>query len=531
MTADTARRAIAIYGWGVVAPGASNMSEFEALLERGETALRTTASNELGDALFPVGDPVFDLETYRPWIEERFGDARVQQLKSKMGDNALFAIGAFIQALGPSRKLESVLRELDEQCHVLVGSGVGDLPQSYAARASLDKAVGAWNRFWSNPSRNTARKRHAESRHMPAGAAPPTDPTTCEVDSDERHAARIAWEAFWARHSDARAAFEVRYAEIERMPVGDDAEKGPLHAIRARERAHRKLMDETGCPTPPWEAVDPKLVWAIQNVPAAQITMLLGTHGAAWAPVAACSTFGVALKCACDAIQRGEARAVVVGTCDPRPDPTLIAAFHRARLAPALGRVNFPFTSLFGTHIAGGACVWIIGDMEYCGAKGLSPVGPRIDGIAVSADAEHIITPSASGPKHAIRRAMSDASVLPADVALWESHATGTPGDVSELKLTHDFVTPDTAIGAHKGLFGHGMANSGGWELTAMALGLQRGRIASTGIAEASLHPWLRERYGHALVTQGRELRAGAGVKVMLGIGGVTACVVMRCAK
>lgn len=518
---------IAIFGWGLVAPGARDIRAFRTVLEQGVTALRPSPAGELGNGLFAVGDPDFDFDDYRDWVIARYGEPRFNQLKSKMGDNALFAIGACIQALESNPGLEAVVHEADLGTHVYIGSGVGDLPQSYAARASLDRATREWNRFWADRSRCAALRAFQDEGRLPPGPPPPVDPTTLEIDSEERYLARQAWDAYWAAHSEAREQFERAYAEIERTPVGDDPDKGPLHAIKHRQRMHRKLIEETGCPPPPWESVDPKLVWAIQNVPAAQITMLLNTHGPAWAPVGACSTFGVALKCGRDAIARGEAKIAIVGTTDPRPDPALISAFHRARLTPATGTVNFPFTSLFGTHVAGGACIWIIADVDYMAERGLRPLGPSIDGVAISSDAEHIITPSAHGPKNAIRAAIAEAGATPESIAIWDLHATGTPGDVSELKLIQEFIGPHTALTGRKGIFGHGMANAGGWELTALAIGLQEGRALPTGIDPTAIHPALRERYGQALVTTARPIAGRHGVKVMLGIGGITACVVL----
>jgi hypothetical protein len=520
------RRQVAIYGWGVVAPGARDVATFRAMVERATTAL-APARGELGDGLFAVGEPDFDIEAYRDFIVARHGEPRFNQLKSKMGDNALFALGACIQALESNPGLEAAVREADLGTHVYIGSGVGDLPQSYAARAALDQATRVWNRFWADRTRCAALRAFLDERHLPPGPPPPVDPATLPVDSEERFAARVAWDAFWARHSDARAQFERAYAEIERTPIGDDTEKGPLHAIKKRQSLHRKLLDETGCPTPPWQAVDPKLVWAIQNVPAAQITMLLETHGASWAPVGACSTFGVALKCGRDAITRGEAKVAIVGTTDPRPDPALISAFHRARLTPATGDVNYPLTSLLGTHVAGGACTWIIADVEYMAARGLRPIGPTIEGIGLSSDAEHIITPSASGPKNAIRAALAEAGATPETIAAWDMHATGTPGDASELRLIREFVGPQTRVSARKGLFGHGMANAGGWELTVLAMGLTEARALPTGVSPEAVHPALRAQYGETLVTHGGAVQGRHAVKLMMGIGGITACVVL----
>jgi 3-oxoacyl-[acyl-carrier-protein] synthase II len=520
-------RRIGVYGWGVVAPGARDVAALEALLRSGRTALTASGSAELGAGLFATGDPDFTLADYDGWIAARHGDAYLARMRTKMGENVQFAVGATIQALQCDARLEPMLRELDDGCQVFIGSGVSDLPESYRAAASLARATRVWNHFWAQPGHCAARRRFESERAMPPGAAPPLDPASLPVDSEERAEALGAWDAYWAGRSDELRLFLDRFGAIERMGADDvDHEKAHLNAIRKRVRAHRALVDEMGCPPPPWTAVSPNLIWNIQNAPAAQVTMLLDVHGAAWAPVGACSTFGVALKCGRDAILRGEARVAIVGTTDPRPDAALVGAFHSARVMPGIGEVNMPFTSLRGTHVSGGACVWIIGDADWCEGRGLRPVGGYVDAVALSSDAEHIITPSKNGPRRAIARAYEEARITAGDVGVIDLHATGTPGDLNELALIEGFVTARTRITARKGQLGHGMANSGGWELTALALGLARRVALPTGIAAADVHPRIAQP--EAIVSDEAPLASGVGVKLMLGIGGLTACVVLR---
>jgi 3-oxoacyl-(acyl-carrier-protein) synthase len=554
---STQGRRIGIYGWGIVAPGARNVAALDTLLREGKTALKTASRPELGDGLFAVGDPEFVVDDYVSWIAERKGEAFATRLKKKMGDNVLFALGATIQAMQCDAKLETIAKELDEACHVYVGSGVGDLPQSYLAARSLDKATRAWNQFWADPARCPARRTFEETRIFD-GPPPPVDPRTLPVDSEKRLEARTEWDAFWAARSTSLREFLRRLTAIEgdagegseaipasrsnpappssggspRPSRPAQSEKAHLDSIRRRVRALRALLDEVGCPPPPWTAVSPDLIWNIQNAPAAQITMLLDVHGPAWAPVGACSTFGVALKCGRDAILRGEAKMAIVGTTDPRPDPALVGAFHEARVMSGTGEVNAPFTSLRGTHLSGGACVWILGDEETFAARGLTPVGGWVESIALSSDAEHIITPSVSGPKRAMTRAFEEARVGPNDIAIADLHATGTPGDLNELSLVESFVNEHTRITARKGQLGHGMANSGGWELTALALGLRAGEAYPTGIGSSRLHPNVRRP--EAIVGEKAPIAKGTeriGFKLMLGIGGITACVVMRAAE
>ncbi|MBV9945522.1 MAG: beta-ketoacyl synthase [Myxococcales bacterium] len=517
----------------MIAPGARDVDALEALLRSGRSALSTgqgALGAQPGRNLFPVGDPDFSFDDYAPWIAKRQGETYVSRLRSKMGDNVQFAVGATIQALRCDPRLEPVIRELDDACHVFIGSGVGDLPESYRAAASLERATRAWHHFWAQPARCAARRRHEAEHLAPPGPPPPPDPSTLPVDSGARWDALGVSDAYWAGHSEELRAFLERYAAIERMNADDeDQDKAHLAAIRKRLRAAHALAQEVGCPEPPWTAVSPNLMWNIQNAPAAQVTMVLGIHGPAWAPVGACSTFGVALQCGRDAIRRGDAKMAIVGTTDPRPDPALVAAFHQARVMPATGDVNLPFTSLRGTHLSGGACIWLLGDVDWCAGRGLRPVGGYLEAVALSADAEHIITPSKSGPRAAIARAYEEARIAPEDVAVIDLHATGTPGDLNELALVDDFVCAHTRVTARKGQLGHGMANSGGWELTALALGLSQGLALPTGIRAAELHP--RVPRPEAIVTdQPAPLGPGVGVKLMLGIGGITACVVLRAA-
>jgi 3-oxoacyl-[acyl-carrier-protein] synthase II len=521
-------RSVGIYGWGIVAPGAKDVEALEALLGSGRSALVPSDCPDLGPGLFAVGDPDFSFDDYAAWIARRRGESYVARLRSKMGQNVQFAVGATIQAIESQPRLEALMRELDDGLSVFIGSGVGDLFESHKASSSLDRATRAWNHYWADPARCSERRRF-EAGDAQSGPAPPPDPRALVSDSPERFDAVSVWEAYWVRRSDGLRGFLERFAAIEKLVADDeDQEKAHLNAIRKRLRAQRALIEEVGCPPPPWTVVSANLIWNIQNAPAAQVTMLLDTHGPAWAPVGACSTFGVALKCARDAILRGEAKLAVVGTTDPRPDPALVAAFHDARVMSGDGNVNMPFTSLRGTHISGGACTWIVGDAEWCEAQGLRPIGGWVEAVALSSDAEHIITPSKLGPKRAIARAYEEANITARDVALIDLHATGTPGDLNELALVDEFVGPQTRITARKGQLGHGMANSGGWELTALALGLGRGKALPTGIRADALHE--RVMHPERIVGAGADtaIEGALGVKLMLGIGGITACVVLR---
>ncbi len=173
--------------------------------------------------------------------------------------------------------------------------------------------------------------------------------------------------------------------------------------------ARRDLNEEYGCPTEPWNSVDPNLLWNIPNIPAAQISMLARVTGPAIAPLAACSGFSVSLKMAVDAIRSGQAKVAVIGMTDPEPHALSVGTFYGARVLSHDGKVSKPFTGFRGTHVAGGACIWIVGDADFLTEQGFTPLGLEILSDSISSDADHIITPSKDGPLRAITQALANA--------------------------------------------------------------------------------------------------------------------------
>src|SRR4051794_23061754 len=118
------RSKIGVFGWGVVAPRCPNLDAFRRNLATAESWL--TPFNGFGPDNFLVGTPEFSLEDYQGWIAERSPPRRFQQLKEKMDDPSLYAIGAFIQSLCQNPGIEAELQRLGQRCHVYVGSGVGN---------------------------------------------------------------------------------------------------------------------------------------------------------------------------------------------------------------------------------------------------------------------------------------------------------------------------------------------------------------------------------------------------------------------
>ena len=497
---------IGVFGWGVIAPKSPNIAAFEKNLESSQSWL--TPFNGFGPDNFLVGTPEFRFEDYREWIDKRFAPRHFQNLKQKMDFPALYALGAFIQALDQNPGLEQELSGLGQKAHIYIGSGLGSLGTIHDASIALYKAQRVWNCFWAQPERNSELRAYLEEGNTQSG--------------DEE-----SWSAHWAARSPELQDYLVELAAIDSLTFEGEIESGKLNLIREKEKRRAKLQEKWGAPKPPWN-VTANVIWNIHNTPAAQVSILGKITGLAFAPAAACSTFGVALGLAIKAIRAGDAKAVVVGATDPPPHPLTVGAFYSARVIAADRKLSLPLTDLQGTHVAGGSVIWILGDRDYFEAKGYKPLGMEPLAVGMSSDAHHIVTPTIEGPKTAIYAALEQAGVEPSAVGGWDLHATATPGDYSEM-ATLSSVLPDAVlVTARKGTFGHGMSAGGGWELTAQYMGYARGKLFPTPLQRERFNPAIKALHERVVFDVACEPADGLSGKLSMGIGGINACVISR---
>jgi 3-oxoacyl-[acyl-carrier-protein] synthase II len=512
----------AVLGWGIIAPKSANIEEFAKNLESAESWL--TPFNGFGPDNFLVGQPKFDFRDYQSWIESRFPPSRFNQLKDKMDSTTLYAVGAFIQALSQNPGIEQELHALGAAAHVYASTALGALPTLQRVSLAHYRAQRRWNRFWADPSRN------ANLRDYLAGNAPrpPIEDPTEAGDADRREELEDAWFAYWAERSDQLKVYLEELREVESLQLLGDVESGKLRMIRDKRRRLSQLQERWAAPQPPWNEVSANVLWNIANTPSAQISMLGKITGCVLAPVAACSTFGMCLKLAIDAIDRGEAKLVVLGCADPPPHPLSVGGFYNARVLSADGSLSKPLSGLKGTHVSGGAAIWILGDLEYARSKGFKPLGLEPVAVGTSADADHIITPSKEGPQAAMRAALEAAGVRPEELGSWDLHATATPGDFQELENLQQVIPRDVLVSARKGTFGHGMGVGGGWELTAQYLGYERGQLFPTPLAPDEVHASIDELKQKLVYDRPAEFPERPVGKLSTGVGGINACVISR---
>lgn len=513
----------AIFGWGVVAPKSATIEEFSENLQRAKSWLEPF--NGFGPDNFLVGEPKFDFAEYRPWIEQRFAPSRYRQLLDKMDVTTLYAVGAFVQALGQNPGVERELANLGEQAHVYVGTALGAFPTLYNVALRYHRAQRKWDRFWAAPGRNPALRRYLAN--PTAAGALPKDPAQAS-SPDEREELQEAWDHYWAEQSSELGQYLAELRAIESLRIEGAVESAKLQVIKEKRRRSTQLQEKWGAPEPPWAQVSSNVLWNIANTPACQISMLGKIKGFCFAPVAACSTFSVSLKLGLDAIERGEAKLVVIGAADPPPHPLTVGAFYNARVLSADGEVSKPLAGLKGTHVSGGAAIWIVGELEYGRQLGFKPLGMEPISVGVSADADHIITPSVEGPRQATLMALRRANTPASEIGSFDMHATATPGDFQEVENLQGTLSKSVLVTARKGSFGHGMGVGGGWELTAQYLSCERGQLYPTNLSPEEVNRAILE-LGQAFVFNKSVPFPKAAVgKLSMGVGGVNACVISR---
>ncbi len=219
---------------------------------------------------------------------------------------------------------------------------------------------------------------------------------------------------------------------------------------------------------------------------------------------------------------------VVVGMTDPPPHPLLVGAFYRANVLAADGEPSKPLDGLKGTHVAGGATVWLVCDADYMRSKGHKPVGLEIAGIALTSDAHHIITPTRHGPLLCMERALEDAGIEAGRLDTWDLHATATPGDWLEVATARELLPASIPMTARKGTFGHGMSVGGAWELTAQHLGAEEGVLYPTVLSRAELNEAVAAIHTNFVFDEAVPFSGAWLGKINMGVGGINACVISR---
>ena len=259
------------------------------------------------------------------------------------------------------------------------------------------------------------------------------------------------------------------------------------------------------------------------NGPAATVGLALGARAGVHAPVSACASGAEAIALALDIIRSGRADVVVAGGAEACIHPLPLAGFAQMQALSTRNEepaaASRPFDKGRDGFVLGeGAGVLVLERAESAAARGARAYA-RLAGAGITADAYHIAAPDpvGAGAARAIRRAVEDAQVTPADVGHVNAHATATPaGDTAEAAAIRSSLGDHVVVTSTKSMTGHLLGAAGAVEAIATLLAVRDDVVPPTrnlddpdddiGLDIARLHA--------------REVRLQAAVSDSFGFGG-----------
>jgi 3-oxoacyl-[acyl-carrier-protein] synthase II len=277
------------------------------------------------------------------------------------------------------------------------------------------------------------------------------------------------------------------------------------------------------------------IVQIIPNLAAGWVSMELGTRGPLLSECTACAASNMAIGDGLDAIRLGRADVMVCGGTEAPITRVGIAGFGAMR---AISRRNEapeeasrPFDAGRDGFVMGeaGAMV-VLEELERARARG-AHIYAELLGYGVSSDAAHVSDPDPTGdnPARAMRMALADASVDPAEVGYVNAHGTSTPiGDAAETRVLKIALGEEkalaTPVSSTKGATGHCLGAAGAVEAIFTILALDRGVLPPT-INYETPDPQCDLDY---IPNEAREQQVDVAVSNSFGFGGHNACVVFR---
>ncbi|HET9690355.1 MAG TPA: beta-ketoacyl synthase N-terminal-like domain-containing protein, partial [Acidimicrobiales bacterium] len=234
-----------------------------------------------------------------------------------------------------------------------------------------------------------------------------------------------------------------------------------------------------------------------------------------------------------DMIRTGRADVVVAGGTEAAVHPLPIAGFAAMQALSTRNdepeRASRPFDVARDGFVMGeGAATLVLEEREAALARGATILA-EVAGYASTADAHHITAPhpEGDGAVRAMRLALADAGLSPADIGYVNAHGTSTPPNdrVEALALRRVFGDHGgPAVSSTKSMTGHTLGAAGALEAIACVMALDAGVIPPT----VNLEDPDPACAGLDFVAgTARQAEVGAAMSNSFGFGGHNACLVL----
>lgn len=265
----------------------------------------------------------------------------------------------------------------------------------------------------------------------------------------------------------------------------------------------------------------------ITNMGGALVAREFGFQGVNYSISTACATSNYSLINAKKHIEFGECDIILAGGVEASMNEasyggfSALRALSKSREKPAT--VSKPFdVSRDGFVMGEGAGVFILEELEHALNRGGHIYG-ILSGGAYTCDAYHMTNPLPDGEQVArcITMALKDAKLRPEDIDYINAHATSTPaGDISEIRGIKKVFSGSNnlpKINSTKSMIGHALGASGGLELAAVLMGMEKQKLHPTINVEKEDE----EVKGFDIITKGAcDHKVNHAISNSIGFGG-----------
>lgn len=288
------------------------------------------------------------------------------------------------------------------------------------------------------------------------------------------------------------------------------------------------LMEEKGP-----DRISPFFIpMVLANMVAGQISLIFGTKNYNTSTVSACASSNHAIGDAARMIERGDAKAMIVGGTEAAVTKLCIGGFAAMRALSTRNdepqRASRPYDQeRDGFVFSEGSGILILEDLEFA-KKRDARIYCELVGYGFSSDSFHITAPSVEGPARAMQMVLKDAETNAQEVDYINAHATSTPaGDINEL-LAIKSVLGDHAhrisISATKSMMGHLLGAAGAVEAVVTVKALQHDFVPPS-INIDNLDP---ECDLDVTPNQGKERKLTVALSNSFGFGGTNASLLFK---
>lgn len=274
------------------------------------------------------------------------------------------------------------------------------------------------------------------------------------------------------------------------------------------------------------------------NVPAGKAGMLLGFTGPIFSPQGACASGNHAIGLGARLIRDGDCDFVLAGGVEACLIPEIIQGFANMNATIKIGlkdrayedptQACRPFSiDRKGIVLAEGAGVVVLAAEDLLPVYGLTPRA-EVLGIGWNSDAFHFIRPNGLTVVRAIREAIDDAGLEPADIHYVNAHGTSTvKGDATEIGCLRSVFGPaleKIPVSSNKSQIGHTLGASAAIEAALGIEGMLHGLILPT----VNHIPDPEFSDVDVVPNEARNHRYETFLSNAFGFGGTNCCIVFR---